>query len=176
MCPIGAYNMRHKADPRWVQNPGGPKTIMGRTTVDGVWIVLVYGPVPVTASHRAKSECVAVEADFEAFPLRIRPKLGRNSDKLGTASGKASENIKGFAPTFLKAFQGPWGRPDFKNTPTKIRPECHQVFPDPKTCHNRTKNKIRLQPDDICSHFGSSLSPVVRGHLLSEVRGPRCPS
>ena len=25
--------------------------------------------------------------------------------------------------------------------------------------------KIRLQPDDICSHFGSSLSPV---------RGPRC--
>ena len=63
-----------------------------------------------------------MEADFDAFPLRTRPKLGRKSDKLGTASGKASENITGVAPTFLKAFPGPWARPDFKNTPTKGRP------------------------------------------------------
>ncbi len=31
------------------------------------------------------------------------------------------------APTFLKAFPGPRGRPDLKNAPKKVRPDCLQV-------------------------------------------------
>ncbi len=30
-------------------------------------------------------------------------------------------------PAFLKAFPGPRGRPDLKNAPPKIRPDCLQV-------------------------------------------------
>ncbi len=42
--------------------------------------------------------------------------------------GKAFQNVGGEAPTFLKAFPGPRGRPNFKNAPPKNnRPDCLQV-------------------------------------------------
>ncbi len=41
---------------------------------------------------------------------------------------KASQNVGGAkAPAFLRALPGSRGRPDFKNAPQRIRPDCLQV-------------------------------------------------
>ncbi len=41
--------------------------------------------------------------------------------------GKAFKNVGSEAPTDLRVFPGPRGRPDFKNAPKQIRPDCLQV-------------------------------------------------
>ncbi len=51
-------------------------------------------------------------------------------------------------PTFLKAFPGPRGRPDLKNAPNKIRPDCLQVPSPLEWPWNRSPGLILV---DLCS-------------------------
>ncbi len=86
-------------------------------------------------------------------------------------------------PTFWKAFPGPRGRPDLKNAPQQIRPDCLQVPvrpfarpPDrPETCENHGKTSKLIgkvpQTTKIYQHHEKTAKHALLGRVWGGLGG-----
>ncbi len=63
-------------------------------------------------------------ANLHAFPVAVRQKSGT---EVRFTAWKHAEMWGASPPNLWRAFPGPRGRPDLKNTPKQIRPDCLQV-------------------------------------------------